>query len=145
MERDLGLSTQPSYSQHFDQLCTLNFRISCAGSFFLTSTSEEDHNPVKHKSDLLSKTKPGRKLMSFWNLKHLGWISSVLNLTTDTVSMRSSFRLQSPGEISQQVPATPGNSCLRIAGLYRVPQLCHTLKRDCLMGMCQASSVCGMR
>lgn len=32
----LELSTQLSYSQHFDRLCTLNLRLFCAGSFVLT-------------------------------------------------------------------------------------------------------------
>lgn len=36
-------------------------------------------------------------------------VSSSTSSTADTVSMRSSFRQQNPGETAQQVPAAPGN------------------------------------
>lgn len=99
--------------QYFDQLYTLNFRIFFIGSsFWMHSTHEEDHNTIAPKwSPTPDETEHSVNVILKSQTCRLGLftVSSSMSSTADTVSMRSSFRLQNPGEIAQQVPAAPGN------------------------------------
>lgn len=61
-------------------------------------------------------------------------MSSFLSFRADT-STRSSSRLQSPGEISQQVPATPGNRLFEDCWPLQIPTVMLNIEKG-LVGGC---------